>query len=215
MIEIIFSLLVLGGLMALNDWLWRKKILRGEFARKFVHITTGVFTATWPFFMEWRQIQVIWLLGVTFIVLGRKYKIFRSVHEIERLSWGDVVGPFTLGALTLFEPHKAVFSAVVLHVAIADGLAAIIGVRYGKGNQYKIMGATKSIAGSSAFFVSSVLINLVLYFLSGLDFGPHGLVTLLLLSVGATMVENIATRGFDNVLVPVYALIMLELTLSL
>jgi phytol kinase len=213
MVEIIFSGLVLGGLMSLNDWLWRKKILRGEFARKFVHITTGVFTATWPFYMEWRQIQIIWLLGVIFIVLGRRYKIFRSVHDVERLSWGDVLGPFTLGALTLFEPHKAVFSAVVLHVAIADGLAAIIGVKYGKNNQYKVMGATKSIAGSLAFLVCSILINLGLYSFSGLGFGPYGLLALLLLSVGAAMVENIAVRGLDNVLVPVYVLAMLELNL--
>ena len=211
MTEVILVIAVLVVLMALTDYLWRKQVLRGEYARKFAHIFAGILGAASPFFLSWQEIQIIWCVGIVTLVLAKRLGLFKSVYDIKRKSWGDVLGPVALGLITFLEPHPALFSAVVLHVALADGLAAVIGVRYGLSNRYRVLGTTKSIAGSSAFLGCSIVINMGLYLLSGLNFGPNGTGSLLVVSAGATLAENIAIRGLDNVIVPVYVLIFLSL----
>ena len=51
--------------MILENKRWKKKILKGEYARKFVHITSATFVATWPLFLSQIEIAII---SVMFIV---------------------------------------------------------------------------------------------------------------------------------------------------
>jgi dolichol kinase len=46
----------------------------------------------------------------------------------------------------------------MLHVALADGFAAIIGTKYGRAWAYKVFGQTKTIIGSMTFWVVSLCI---------------------------------------------------------
>ena len=89
----------------------------------------------------------------------------------------------------------------------ADVLAAVVGLQYGKASQYKVFVHTKSIIGTMTFFVVSWAI-----LLSYSEFGGHGL-SIGLVAFGtivATVLENLGSLGFDNLMVPLFVAAMLN-----
>jgi dolichol kinase len=110
------------------------------------------------------------------------------------------LAPLTVLVLAYFEPANIVFAAACLHVALADGFAAIVGVRFGKANTYKILSNSKSIAGTATFFVMSVLIMMGVMIFGGVDISIS-LAALLLVSASTTLVENLAFSSIDNTLI--------------
>jgi len=201
---IVFVVLVLA------EYLSRFKGVHSELTRKLVHIMVGVFVAFWPFFLSWKQIQ---LLSVAFLIvvgISVKLNIFRSIHAVQRNAVGEVLFALVIGILALMVTNKWVFAAAMLHLSVADGLAAVIGLGWGEHNTYKVLGHAKSVAGSLAFFFCSLLIMI-----GYTAFSPAlpGTVPLVWLPVAVTVAENIAIRGTDNLIIPL--LVGLVLTSSL
>jgi dolichol kinase len=92
-------------------------------------------------------------------------------------------------------------------MSLADGLAAIVGYHRGQRFSYRIFGATKSRLGTATFLIISLVI-LTAYNLhqqAGLG------ILVVLVAAGATVLENIAVRGLDNVVVPVAVAVALML----
>lgn len=192
------------------DLVWNKKLVKGEMARKISHILTGLVVAFSPYFLTWREMQIAWIIALLFLAVVRATGLIKSLYDVDRRSLGDVVGPFTLGVLTLFEPDPLIFTVATLYLTLSDGLAAIVGTRYGKGNSYKVVGATKSIAGTAAFLVVSVLIALGVLLCTD-TFQPSIGLLVVVLPVANTVVENVAGYGLDNVAVPVFVFSYLHL----
>jgi phytol kinase len=84
-------------------------------------------------------------------------------------------------------------------MSLADGLAAVIGIRFGRKTLYKLFGAQKSIVGTITFFLVSTVI-LVIY--SHVAPGASIAAWIIPISLAATIIENIAPKGLDNLLVP-------------
>ncbi len=108
---------------------------------------------------------------------------------------------FTNGDSAVFTP-----SAMIILGALAggDGLADIVGRRYG-GRSFGVGGSTKTLAGSLAMFVGSLLMSWLLLVIFGLRAGVAPgvfLLPTLLLSLLATIVEAISPKGLDNYLIP-------------
>ncbi len=108
---------------------------------------------------------------------------------------------FTNGDSASFTP-----SAMIILGALAggDGLADIVGRRYG-GRSFGVGGSTKTLAGSLAMFVGSLLMSWLLLVIFGLRAGVAPgvfLLPTLLLSLLATIVEAISPKGLDNYLIP-------------
>lgn len=209
MILVLSTLAFVFATLLLNEYLWKKRILKGEGSRKFIHILIGSYGAFWPFFMSWRQIQIIALLAVGFIVFMRMTGIFHSVYSVRRKSWGDLVAPGAMGIIALFEPTKLVFTAAVLHIALADGLAAVIGTRYGKSNTYKVLWNKKSVVGTLTFIIISFNILVWLFVRGEIGFTPITLPALFIIPFTAAYIENIAPWGFDNLFVPLTVIALL------
>lgn len=209
MILVIGTLAFVFATLLLNEYLWKKKILKGEGSRKFMHILIGSYGAFWPFFMSWRQIQLITFLAVSFIIFIRVTGIFHSVYSVRRKSWGDLVAPGTMGLLALFEPTKLVFAAAVLHIALADGLAAVIGTRYGKGNTYKVLWNKKSVIGTMTFMIMSFNILVWLFVRGEVGFTPITLPALFIIPFSTAYIENISPWGSDNLFVPLTVVALL------
>ncbi len=209
MIIVLATLAFVFATLLLNEYLWKKKVLKGEGSRKFMHILIGSYGAFWPFFMSWRQIQMIALLAVLFIVFMRTTGIFHSVYSVRRKSWGDLIGPATIGILALFEPTKLVFAAAVLHIALADGLAAVIGTRYGKNSTYKVLWNKKSVVGTVTFIIISFNILVWLFVRGEVGFTPITLPALFIIPFSAAYIENIAPWGSDNLFVPLTVIALL------
>ena len=109
--------------------------------------------------------------------------------------------------------EKAFFALGMLSMALADGLANIIGQRYGKNWQYKFLGHTKTVVGSMTVWLVSMSI-LGVGLLLARDIVDYSAYTTLLIAVPPllVLVENIALWGLDNLLVPVIIVAALNLT---
>lgn len=199
MLGTVAVIVVVFLILLLAEYLSRYRGVHSELTRKLVHTLVGVFVAFWPFFLSWRQIQMLSLAFLLVVLISIKLNIFGSIHAVKRNAVGEVLFAMIIGILAFISTDEWIFTAAMLHLSLADGLAAIIGLAYGDHNSYKVMGETRSLAGSLTFFFCSLSIMLF-YTIAG-DANYSGL-TLIGLPVIATIAENVAIKGTDNLIIP-------------
>lgn len=198
----------LAGLLTLlvAEYGYLRKWWYGEGARKFAHIVIGVQVALWPLYLDWFEIRLISVALTIGFIICMRLRVFQSIGAVERLSYGEVLFALAIGGLTLITDSPAIYAAAVLHLSVADGMAALMGIRFGRKTQYKVFGHTKSLVGSAAFFVTSVLILSVYAYISGVLPIPWILAGALM----ATALENAGIYGIDNIIVPVSIVALLS-----
>lgn len=211
MILILVSLMVIGLILVVNQELWRRKIIRGEAARKLAHITIGSFIATWPFYLSYSEIQIGLLIGLAGAVVVRHWVIFPSIFDVKRRSVGDIAAPIIILLIAFLEPTKTIFAVTILHIAFADGMAALIGSRFGHKTAYNIMKQKKTLVGTMTFYISSLMImTIAAIFHPTIDM-PAMLLYIVVIPLFTTVVENVSPRGLDNISVPVVVIALLLL----
>jgi dolichol kinase len=212
MISVILSLIAVAAVLLIDEFLWRKKIIHGELKRKLVHITVTAFVAFWPWIMSWRAIQLLGIAMVIVLLLNRQVKVLHYLGGIRQKTYGDVFLALSITTTALITDEKIFFAIAMLHVALADGFAAIIGTKFGKNYKYRIFGHTKTVIGSMAFWVISLFIlgggllmahNLIPY--------SHYAALLIALPPILTITENIAVYGMDNLAIPIVIIIALNI----
>jgi phytol kinase len=208
----------LGGILLIlliAELLSEKKLLRGEYLRKFVHIAAGTFIAFWPWLLSWRTIQVLGLLMIL-VMLTNKYIGFFNYHaKVRRPTYGDYLFAAAIFISAIISHNKIFFALAILEVAVADGLAAVTGISLGKRWEYKVLGSKKTIVGSMVFWIASASI-----LTAGL-LAAHDIFTfrdyyylLLLLPPGLTLLENLSAYGVDNLVIPIFLIVILRLVQS-
>lgn len=209
--SLLIAILIVFLILVLSELLWRTKKIRGEDARKFVHITVGTFVAFWPYFMTWREIQIMSLAFLIVILISWRVNFFRSVHEVKRHTWGELFFPLGIGLSALIMPPPIIFTAAILHLSLADGFAAVVGIKYGMGRKYSISRYTKTILGTVTFWSISTTIVVLTVLLSQNGLSWPLLPLLVWLPLVATVVENVAVAGTDNIFVPLLVIGTLQL----
>ncbi|MDB5171077.1 MAG: phosphatidate cytidylyltransferase [Candidatus Saccharibacteria bacterium] len=193
--------LVLILLVASELW-WRRRDVHGEFSRKFVHITVGSFVAFWPYFLTPRQIMLLSLAFLVGVAVSKYLNIFQAIHSVQRPTLGEFWFALVVGLLALItDTHPHIYTTALLVMALADGLAAVVGIHFGNGYRYVVFGSPKSILGTATFFATTCLI------LTGYVLATPGALALSLIfpiAAVATILENVAVRGLDNLLVPLF-----------
>jgi len=202
----ILVVVITFGILIFAEYLSRAKQIHAELTRKLVHVAVGTFVAFWPFFLSWREIQVLSLAFFAVICVSIKFNIFSSIHAVKRSITGELLFAIVIGLLALVSTNKWIFLAAMLHLSIADGMAAIVGLGWGDSNSYKVFGRAKSIAGSAAFLVASYLI-LIFYLV--FSHGSTGIATVIWLPLLATATENLAVQGMDNLIMPMLIALVL------
>lgn len=177
-----------------------------ELSRKFVHITVGCFVAFWPFFLSWTEILLLSGAFVLVVSLSKYFKIFKAIHSVQRPTYGELFFGLAVGATALITESKGIYAVALLQMSLADGLAAIIGMRYGLDNRYKVLGATKSVAGTATFFAVSIALLSGFTIITGV---PLAIPIMIGLAATATLLENLGSYGLDNLLVPLSIAIVL------
>lgn len=195
----IITVLIVFALLCISETWWRSTKVHGEISRKFIHITVGSFVAFWPIFLSWHEIELLSLAFLIVVSISKYLHIFKAIHSVQRPTWGEVYFALAVGSVALITHSKLIYMTALLQMSLADGLAAIIGTRYGKRQKYLVFGQVKSIIGSLTFFVIS-LATLLVYSRTG-GLGPS-LPIMLSLAVGATFLENFGVFGLDNLCVP-------------
>ena len=196
---LILTVLFIFLLLVSSELWWRKKRPNDEFSRKFIHIFVGSFVALWPFYISWNWILVLSAAFLIVISLSKYFNIFQAIHAVERPTWGEVFFAVAVGGLVFITREPWIYAAALLHMSLADGFAAVVGVTWGKSTNYKIFRHTKSIVGSATFFVVSLAILAGYSYVSGQTLQPGMIVGLAMLT---TAIENVGIGGLDNLFVP-------------
>jgi dolichol kinase len=212
MFAVIFSLLGVFIILVVNEILWRKKIFHGELKRKFVHILATIFIAFWPWFLSWKTVQFLGIAMAVVLLLNRQLRILHYLGNIRQKTYGEVFLALAVTVCALITDEKAFFTIAMLQVALADGLAAIIGSKFGGNWRYQVFHQTKSVVGSMTFWVTSLCV-LGIGLLSAHDvveFNDYVFLLILLPPV-LMVVENVAAFGLDNLAIPIVAIAILQI----
>ncbi|HUB93005.1 MAG TPA: hypothetical protein VMB52_00710 [Verrucomicrobiae bacterium] len=201
---LVLSVLVVFLLLVISEIGWRRRWLKDEVGRKFVHVLAGSFVAFWPFFMSWNEIRILSLVFLVVVTLSQQLKIFKAIHSVQRPTFGEICFALVVGLLTLVTHDKGIYAAALLQMSLADGFAAIFGTRYGRSNTYHVLSHAKSVAGTLTFIVVSTLI-FIGYATFTVTAGNLPTILETMIGVlGAALLENIGLLGLDNLLVPLY-----------
>lgn len=206
MIVIFIIIGAFAFLTAYEMW-WRKKQKHTEFDRKLVHVIASGFAAFSPFYLSWTDIRILSLAALFAIAVSKYTKLFKSLHSIDRTTFGELFFAASIGILTFITQDKGIYTAALLQMTLADSAAAIIGQKYGKNNKYKLWNQYKSIVGSTTFLVVSLVILLTYGLLAS---GNHLTVNLVFIAISLIIVENLSIYGSDDLTVPIIAAIMLR-----
>ncbi|MBA3708888.1 MAG: hypothetical protein H0W83_08735 [Planctomycetes bacterium] len=215
---------VLGGLTALMAAVKlaaRARLLGPEAARKAVHVGMGLMCASFPWVFH--DLWPVPLLAAGAVVALALVRWWAPVHQhlggvldgVQRVSLGEFYFPIAVAALRWLSGGRwELFTLPVLVLALADAVAALIGVRYGQ-SHYTTSEGYKSWEGSLAFFVTAFLAVHVPLLL-GTDLGRAE--TLLIAATFGLLVmlmEAIAWRGLDNLFIPLGGYVLLRAWLDL
>jgi phytol kinase len=193
-----------GSIVLISELLHRYTDTNPEQVRKVVHIGTGnVIILAWLLQLPaWVGIISGVLAGIVTLISYR-LPILPGVNSVGRKSLGTFFYAVSIGLLTaifwnLDLPHYAVIGILIM--AWGDGLAAIIGQRFGK-HPYTVFGNTKSWEGTlTMLVVSYAIVSIVLLSVQGSMWQTW--VVGIPVAIVATGVESIAQWGLDNLTVP-------------
>jgi phytol kinase len=192
----------IGGVILLAEGLNRLQIADAEVIRKIVHIGIGnvILLAWWLQIPPWLGVAASALFGVV-TLLSYRLPILPGINSVGRKSLGTFFYALSFGCLIggfwATTPEFAVLGILVM--AWGDGLAALIGQRFGA-HPYEILGMKKSWEGSLAMLLVSCLVGgLVLTTTQGSGVG-WGIA--LLVAIAATGLETFSKFGIDNLTVP-------------
>ena len=175
-----------------------------EIVRKVVHIGTGnVILLAWWLHIPASVGIIAAILASLVTLVSYKFPILPGINSVGRQSLGTFFYAISIGLLiawffTVKQPQYAVLGVLVM--AWGDGLAALVGQRFGK-HPYTIWGMKKSWEGS-------LTMALVSYIVSSLIFlGVQGnvwqtWVVSVAVALVATSLEAFSKLGIDNLTVP-------------
>lgn len=210
MLNILIVCLLIFLMLLFSEFLWRKKVVSVEVSRKMVHMGTGVLVAFLPFFITWGEIQALSIAFLAVILLSAQFKILKSIHSVKRVTKGEILYAVGIGICAFLEPTPWIFTVAILHLALADALAAVIGTRWGRRTHYTLLSHGKSLLGSMVFFYVSMTIFLGVILVQPESHLPGVYLLLIVLPTLLTMLENISWYGLDNVTVPVMTIVLLS-----
>ena len=222
-ISTVISIVILLALVQINA-LMQKKGVSQIITRKFVHIFAGpIFVVTWMLFSgevisHYIAVIVPLLFVLQFVAIGTglmKNESFVAsmsrTGDPRELLEGTLYYSIVMVLMTFFwfyVPSTGIENAnptallIIGCVSGGDGLADIIGRKFGGEKKFGIKGSEKTIIGSIGMLVGSILVSSILVLIFSLEVPQFNLITLILpiivVSIVATVVEALSPKGVDN-----------------
>jgi phytol kinase len=199
-------------LFAIAELLYRFLKIKAEHTRKLVHVCTGLITLLFPVLLQSHlYVLALCLSFLGILLLSLRFGWLPSINNIDRVSRGSISYPVAVYvcfyAYTFFNNY-VFFYLPVLVLAIADPMAALWGKRYPRG-KYVIFREQKTLMGSAAFFISALVVSLILL----TTFTTLGLAGIFALSMFIALLTCVAEaasqKGYDNLAIPFSALAIL------
>lgn len=175
-------------------------------SRKFLHIMTGNIAFILPLF-ETAEIMAFVAAGpfIVFTFLMSPYSPIKSLRGKTSEAGhglGLVYYAITWTVLAfLFFDHRVIIAMGILAMSYGDGLASLVGIKYGK-RKYQVFQDVKSYVGSAAMFVFTFLLLIVALLFYAVPLTLRGVGYLVCMASIATVVEGVTPLGLDNLSVP-------------
>ncbi len=194
----------LGGILLIAESLNRFAGTNSEITRKIVHIGTGnvILFAWFLNIPAWVGIGAAILAGIVTLISYR-FPILPGVNSIGRESFGTFFYAVSIGVLIAwFWPlSKPEYAAIgILIMTYGDGLAAIIGQRFGR-NKYEVFGSKKSLQGTLTMMVISYVVCVLIFLSVQGNIWPVWAISGAV-ALTATGLETFSKYGIDNLSVP-------------
>jgi phytol kinase len=210
MLYVLTTLVGIFFLLIMSNALWRVDDTKPEVSRKFVHIAVGIMIAFWPFFISFEAIRWLSLLMFAVVLASKHFNIFPSIHAVNRYTWGEIFFPLGVGLVTVLTDSPVIFAAAILHMSIADGMAAVVGVTIGYKSSYTVFGHQKSLAGTLAFIVCSFGILYGMISQGAIAVNDLTIPLIFAMPLLGAIAENMSPYGLDNVTVPLVVIYFLS-----
>jgi len=177
-----------------------------EGSRKFLHIMTGNIAFLLPVFVT-KEVMAFLAAGpfILFTFLMSPYtpiKKIRGKTSAAGHGMGLVYYSITWTILAyLFFDNMVVIAIGILSMSYGDGLASIIGIKFGK-KKYKVLGDEKSYVGSFSMFIFTFVTMIITLFYYSINVTFYVILVLLFIAFIASIVEGLTPKGLDNLTVP-------------
>lgn len=208
-------MVILSAAMSVLSYVKKKTGCEPELIRKALHVLMGFVTLSFPYlFKEAWPVAVLSIVTAVVLSFVGKLKALNNwgcvLKADGRQSYGHICFPLGIGILyTLTHGEPLFFTIPVLILTMADAVSALVGIKYGM-HKYKTMDGAKSTEGSLAFFTFALLGTLIPLDLFTSMPADQALFISLIMGILAMLFEGVAWRGFDNLAIPLGALLVLR-----
>ena len=197
-------------------WFDRRGAAQAEVSRKLLHVAMGLILCPLPWLFD-RTWPVVALSGVYVgLLTARRFLVALDNHVapvidgVGRRSVGEFLFPIAVAVVFLLAGEDRVaYLAPILVLTLADAAAAVVGRRYGT-VRFITPGGRKSLEGSGAFAVVAFACVHLTFLLLGSAGRVETVLLALVIAILLTAVEAVVTGGWDNLLVPVGACLMIK-----
>ena len=218
----LLPLVVAGVRYASVRWDWP-----AEMRRKAVHMAMGLAVLAFPWLFD-SVLPVAVLCVLSLALLGwirhresrADFEGVAVLHGVGRASLGDVL--FPLAVVVVFwislrhggSEARVMYLVPILILTVADAAGALVGTRYGV-KTFASLSGWKSVEGCLTFFFSAFLSAHIPILLMTDTGRAESLLIACILALVVMMFEAISTRGLDNIIVPLAAVLLLDRFLDL
>ena len=172
-----------------------------EVVRKIIHIGIGPLIPIAQI-LKINQNSALIFAGLIslMVLLNYKYKIFPSIEDIERKSYGTLFYCISLLILIFLFWEKDPYSLITgfFIMTFGDGLAGLIGKSYNSKN-WIFLKQKKSLLGTITMFLTSLVVIFSLGYIQQNSFNLNYFTIAFL----ATILEQFSVLGIDNLIVPI------------
>lgn len=209
---IMLLIILFSGVFVIAEVLYQRGWAAAK-TRKFVHITAGIVSCLLPIAVSQMTAISIGIVFSLFLFWAQRARVLESIHNVQDNNVGAIFFPLGLIPCVIwFWDNSLVFQSSALILGLSDGFACILGRRYGK-RGYNITGY-KTLEGSTSFFITTVMVLMVVTFLSGTVLSPVKVCMILGGSLALTLIEGALGRGWDNLFIPISAAIITRIILA-
>lgn len=213
LVGVIVSFVYFFGLLIASQYI-PLKTLEGK--RKFVHIMLGNWWLLVLAFFS--NVFAAMIVPVSFIFINylslkrdKKNGLLSSLERKDQKSYGIILYPVAMTIIVWlsFSVLRDIRIGGIGLIALSygDGIAALAGKHF-KSHSFKILGNTKTIAGSLGMFISTFLINIIYMFATNLASNSVLILVSFSIALVSTIAEAATPLGIDDITVPLSAIII-------
>lgn len=212
---IVVSFIFVFSLIIISSVLHKKNLLSNEGTRKLIHIgVSNWWIIAMIYFDNKLHASIVPAIFIVINYLSYKLSIIKSMErEGSKNDLGTVYFPISLLILVFItfgnfsQPYIGALGILIM--GYGDGLAAVLGKKYGK-NKFYLFGNEKSFAGSLTMFLASFIVSIIILGI----YSPYNLLfNSFCVAIFATIIEAISPFGLDNLTVPLLTSIFYQLYL--